>query len=137
VNNVAFIKAEVVKVDEELGLVFGWGIVCKVDGEPFYDSQRDHIPEEAMLKATASFMLESRVSGDMHERTEKDQPVRDGDVVFSFPLTTEVAKALEIETRKTGWLVAIKPSPQVLSKYRDGTYKGFSIGGSRIRDEDA
>ena len=24
---------EIAKVDEELGLVFGWGIICKIDGQ--------------------------------------------------------------------------------------------------------
>lgn len=131
-----FLKMEVVKVNSELGLVFGWGIICKIDGEPYFDSQRDHIPEDAMLKVTADFMEKSRMSGEMHARDAVGEPVRDGDIVFSFPLTTEVAKALEIETRKTGWLVAIKPSPAVLDKYKSGEYKGFSIGGSRLVDED-
>lgn len=135
-----FFKAEVSKVDSELGLVFGWGIICKIDGEPYFDSQSDHIPESAMLKATADFMLKSRMSGDMHTRHDGpggQEPVQDGAVVFSFPLTTEIAKALNIETDRTGWLVAIKPSPAVLEKYRDGSYRGFSIGGSRLKDADA
>ena len=90
-----------------------------------------------MLRATADFMLKSRMSGEMHARDGSGEPVRDGDVVFSFPLTTEVAKALGITTGKTGWLVAVKPSPAVLAKYKSGDYKGFSIGGSRLKDEDA
>ncbi|MDO8614629.1 MAG: XkdF-like putative serine protease domain-containing protein [Dehalococcoidia bacterium] len=131
-----FIKAEVVKIDAELGLVFGWGIVCKVDGEPYFDSQRDHIPEASMLRATADFMEKSRMSSEMHARDDDGVPMGDGAVIFSFPLTTEVAKALEIDTRKTGWLVAIKPSPGVLAKFKSGEYAGFSIGGGRLVDED-
>lgn len=133
----AFLKAEVVKVDSELGLVFGWGIVCKVDGEPYFDSQHDHIPEDSMLKATADFMLSSRMSGDLHARDHERQPIQDGDVVFSFPLTTETAKAMGITSSRTGWMVAIKPSTSVLAKYKSGEYTGFSIGGSRLKDEDA
>ena len=132
-----FLKAEVAKVDAELGLVFGWGIICKRNGEPYFDLQGDHIPEDAMLKVTAEFMEQSRMSGEMHARDASGEPVQDGSIVFSFPLTEEVAKALEIETSQTGWLVAVRPSPTVLEKYRSGEYRGFSIGGSRLVDEDA
>lgn len=121
-------SADVVKVDETLRLVFGFAIVCKVDGEDYYDVQKDHIPEDAMLKAADQFMVESRVSGDMHKRA-------DGSVVFAFPLTTEVAKALGIVTKKTGLLVAVRPSPEVFEKFKSGEYTGFSIGGERIEDE--
>lgn len=125
-----FIKAEVAKVDESLGLVFGYAIVSKVDGEPYFDSQGDHIPEEAMLKAGTDFMLHSRVAKEMHSGA----PV--GGVVFAFPMTEDIAKALDIEVRKTGLLIAMRPSSAVLAKYRSGEYTGFSIGGSRLVDED-
>jgi hypothetical protein len=126
----AFLKCEVVKVDDGLGLVFGFAIVCKRDGSDYFDLQGDHIPEAAMLEAATDFMLHSRVSKDMHTGAP------DGSVVFAFPLTTDIAKALNVTTKQTGLLIAMKPSADVLSKYRDGTYKGFSIGGSRVRDEE-
>lgn len=131
-----FLKADVAKVDEELGLVFGWGIICKIDGEPYFDVQGDHIPEDAMLRATSDFMLKSRVAGDMHLRNEDGSPMQDGGVVFSFPLTEQTAKAMGIACSRTGWMVAVKPSAAVLSKYKSGEYGGFSIGGRRITDED-
>lgn len=132
----AFLKAEVAKVDAELGLVFGWGIICKQSGEPYFDLQGDHIPEDAMLKATADFMLSSRMSGDMHARDDSGAPVQDGNVVFSFPLTEQTAKAMGIACDRTGWMVAIKPSADVLTKFKSGEYTGFSIGGRRLTDED-
>lgn len=126
----SFIKAEVVKVSDELGLVFGWAITCKVDGESYFDSQGDHIPEDSMLKALADFMEHSRVAKEMHGGEQV------GEVVFAFPLTAEVAKAMGIETKFTGAMVAMKPGPEVLAKFRDGIYTGFSIGGFRLLDED-
>ena len=129
-------EAQVCKVDAELGLVFGFGIVSMENGEPYFDKQGDHIPEESMLEAAADFMLNSRVSGDMHQKDEDGGAQVDGQVVFAFPLTTEVAKAFDITTPRTGLMVAIKPSPDVLSKFKDGTYTGFSIGGTRIEDEE-
>jgi Putative phage serine protease XkdF len=128
---VKFDKANVVKVDDALGLVFGYAIICKRDGSDYFDLQDDHIPEDAMLKAAADFMLHSRMSKDMHEGDQ------DGHIVFAFPLTTDIAKALGIVTKDTGLLIAMKPSAEVLAKFKDGTYTGFSIGGSRLKDEAA
>lgn len=123
----------IAKVDESLGLVFGWGIVCTEKGEPYFDTQGDHIPESAMVEAVSDFMLKSRIAGEMHAR-DGDAVVQDGAVVFSFPLTEEIAKAFEIECDRTGWLVAIKPSAEVLEKFRSGDYTGFSIGGERLAE---
>lgn len=121
----------ILKVDEALGLVFGFAIVCKQDGEPYFDVQDDHIPEDAMLAAATDFMLHSRVAKEMHE----GDPA--GDIVFAFPLTTDIAKALGIETKTTGLLIAMKPaSDEMLRKFRDGELTGFSIGGVRITDEE-
>lgn len=115
---------QLAKVSDELGIVFGFAIVCKQDGEAYYDLHDDHIPEPAMLEAAADFMQTDRVMLDMHAGEAK------GQVVFAFPLTTEIAKSLGIETRQTGLLIGMKPSdPAILDKFRSGEYSGFSIGG--------
>lgn len=121
-------KASVVKVDTGLGLVFGWGLICTEKGEDHYDLQGDHVPETLMVEATTDFMISSRESHDMHMGKAH------GMVVHSFPLTAEIAKAMGIETEKTGWMVAVKPTPEILAKYLDGTYTGFSIGGGCAYD---
>lgn len=121
------------KVDDDLGLVMGWAIICKQDGEDHFDLQGDHIPEDAMLEAATDFMLHSRVIKDMHQ----GDPLP-GSIVFAFPMTTDVAKAFGIETTQTGLMIAMKPEDEtVLEKFRTGEYTGFSIGGRRILDEDA
>lgn len=112
------------KVDSNLGLVFGFAIVSTLDGEPYFDKQGDHIPEEAMLKAATDFMENSRVAKEMHA----GEPV--GSIVFAYPLTKEIAKALDIETKQTGLLIAMKLNEEGLAKFKDGTYTGFSIGGA-------
>lgn len=124
------VAADVIKVDTSLGLVLGWAIVCKVDGNDYFDVQNDHIPEDAMLEATVEFMQNSRIAKEMHTGDEQ------GTVVFAFPLTTEIAKAFGITTKKTGLLIGMKPGPAMLKKFVDGELKGFSIGGSRITDEE-
>lgn len=130
-GNVAkFENFSIAKVDADLGLVFGFAIVCKREGENYFDLQGDHITEAAMLKAASDFMVNSRISKDMHEGEA------DGTVVFAFPLTTEIAKALDITTQQTGLLIAMRPSADVLAKFKAGDYTGFSIGGARIEDEE-
>lgn len=130
--------ASFVKVDEELGLVFGFAIVCNKDGEPYYDLHNDHIPEDSMLTAATDFMLKSRVAGEMHERDENRNPITKGTVVFCFPLTTEVAKSLNIKTQMTGLLIAMKPDDKaIVEKFKTGEYTGFSIGGAYVENEDS
>ena len=125
-----FVKCEkIAKVDESLGLVFGWGIVCKRNGEDYYDTQGDHIPEESMLEAVTDFAKTAQTAGDMHI-------FEDGTVTHEFPMTEEIAVSLGLSTNgNTGWLVGVSPSPEVLAKFVSGERTGFSIGGSRIEEE--
>ena len=119
------------EVDDTLGLVFGWAIVCKKDGDDYFDLQGDHIPEDAMMKATVDFMKSGATAKEMHAGDGK------GAVLFAFPLTADVAKAFGVETKTTGLMIAMKPdSADMLAKFKDGTYTGFSIGGRRIKDEE-
>lgn len=123
-----FLKGEVCKVDATLGLVFGWGIVCceKNDAGEWvdhYDLQGDHIPEFVMLEGTSDFMLNSREAHDMHKGEAH------GSIVHSFPLTRDVAEKMGIKADRTGWMIAMKPCEDVLIKFQNGTYRGFSIGG--------
>lgn len=123
-------EAKVLKTDAEHGVVFGFAIVSTIDGEKYFDLQGDHITEDAIVKATLEFSEAGAVGKVMHV----------GDCVagvpFMFPLTADIAKSLDITTSKTGLLIGFKPSADDLEKFRDGTYTGFSIGGTRGEDED-
>lgn len=130
--------AAFLKFDEDLGLIFGYAIVSKIDGEDHFDLQGDHIPEDSMLKAAADFMEKSRVAGEMHARDEDGNPESIGKVLFAFPLTSEIAAALDITMKRSGLIIAMKPTSEAaIEKARNGDYRGFSIGGRRIEDEDA
>lgn len=124
-------SAAIKKVDLDLGLVFGFAIICKVDGEPYYDLHNHHISEIEMTKAAVGFMEESRAAWDMHAEPEG------GSVVFAMPLTPDIAKAFGLdEPTTTGLMIAMKPdNPETLEKFHDGTYRGFSIGGAAIVEE--
>lgn len=124
-------RCNITKVDKTLGLVMGYAIICKENGEDYFDVQGDHIPEDAMLEAAADFMENSRVAGEMHKGEEG------GSVVFAWPMTTEIAKSFSIKTDKTGLMIAMKPKKkETLEKFANGEYTGFSIGGKRITDEE-
>lgn len=124
-------ETQVCKVDAKLGLVFGFAVISKVNGEPYFDKQGDHIPEDAMIEAATDFMSKSRAAREMHRGPDA------GQVLYAFPLTEDIAKALGIETPKTGLLIGMKPNPEHLSKFEDGTYTGFSIGGDYLENESA
>ena len=118
-------RCDVLKVDTKLGLVFGWGMVCSKDGEVYRDLDSERVSTDEMLKAVTEFGANAvRPTDEMHD----EKP--DGTVVHSFPLTDDIAKVFGIEAETEGWMVAVKPSPEVLEKFEDGTYTGFSIGGT-------
>lgn len=121
--------SEILKVDETLGLVFGFAIVCKDGGEDHYDLQGHHIPEDVMVDAATDFALNSRMAKDMHGQRERGDE-QTGSVAFMFPLTAETAKAFGLGTPpKTGLMIAMKPDAALLAKFASGEYTGFSIGG--------
>lgn len=123
-DEASFFKAQTCKVDEGLGLVFGWGIVCTEKGADYFDSQGDNIPEAVMLNSVTDFMKNARVAKDMHSGDQI------GGIVHSMPLTKDIAEAFGITTEKTGWMVAMAPDgADILKQFRDGDRQGFSIGG--------
>ena len=135
-SNGIHVNTQICKVDESLGLVFGWAVICKIDGERYFDLQDHHIPEDAMMEAATDFMQNSRMAKDMH--TKGEEGVLPGSILFAMPMTTEVAKAFGIETKLTGLMIAMKPdSDEILQKFKSGEYTGFSIGGFHITQEDA
>jgi hypothetical protein len=118
-------QVKLTKVNDSLGLVFGWAIISKIDGVAHFDTQGHHIPEDVMLKGTSEYMQNDRIAKEMHVGGEK------GKVVFAFPVTEDIAEAMGIRSDQTGLMIAMKPDNEpMLQKFRDGTYSGFSIGGS-------
>lgn len=124
------ISATILKVDAGLGLVFGWSIISKVKGVDYIDVQGHHIDEPAMLESGMEFMQNSRVAKAMHSGEEA------GEVVFAFPLTTEIAKAFGITSEQTGLMIGMKPNAAMLQKFVSGEFLGFSIGGQIVESEE-
>jgi hypothetical protein len=119
----------VIKISEELGIVFGFAAITKVVKEggqvvKYFDSDNQCVSDEVLLKATTEFMQTDRINNNDHQENDV------GVVVHSFPLTEDVAKSLEIKSKHFGWLVGIKPNSETLKKFKSGEYRGFSIEGS-------
>lgn len=115
--------ASVVKISDELGLVFCWAFTSKSEGADYYDLHGDKIDED-FIAAAAEFMQNGGAVDEMH-----DGDPDGGRVVFAMPMTPDVAKAYGIECSTVGLMVALKPSPEVLAKFKSGEYTGVSIAG--------
>lgn len=143
---------DVINVDEDHGLVFGYAIVSKVrddfegDFEDYYDLNVDqdgihkgkrvpeHITEDAMFKAA----VDAAEAGDQTPGNDMHAGPDVGSFYFMLPLTEEMAKALDWKVKKTGLVVGYHPGDEeVLKKFRDGTYTGFSIEGARVEYDES
>lgn len=124
-ENVA-ITASVAKVDDELGLVFGWAFTSQIDGNDYFDLQGDAITPD-FVKAAADFMIDGGLTDEMHDSNP------DGRVVFCMPLTPDIAKSFGVVSKTIGLMVALKPSSEVFEKFKTGEYTGFSIAGEGER----
>ena len=123
------IDVRVEKVDTTKKMLFGFGIVSTLKGEPYIDLQNEYIPENVVLDASTEFMeSDSRPALAMHE----GEPI--GKVIHGFPLLGDIAKSMGIKTERTGFIVGVKiENDEVLKKYRNGEYTGFSLGGRARR----
>ena len=118
------VQAQVLKMDDEQRIVYGWAYVSTEDGKLLVDTQGDSIEPIEMEKMATEFMANSRNAKVMH----KGEVV--GQFVHSLPLTNELMKAFDIYSDREGWIVGMRPSTEELWKaYKSGEYAGFSIGG--------
>jgi hypothetical protein len=113
------------KVDDEHGIAFGWAIISTINGEPYFDTQGDHIPMSACIKAAEGFMKNSRAGDEQHDER------RAGDIPFALPVTADVAKSLfGVDLNQEGLVIGFKPYDKaLLGKIKSGERRGFSIGG--------
>lgn len=116
----------VIKVDAERRLVFGWAQVCTKNGAEYFDTDNQHIPESVTLDAWADFMRNGRVNKAMHSGDQV------GDVAFAFPAYDDIFKSLGLQIGdQSGIIVGVYvQDDDVLNKYHTGVYKGFSVGGA-------
>lgn len=122
--------ADILKVDTERRIVWGWASVCTMKGETVTDLQGDRIAPAQMEKMADRFMRSARAAKAMHYGDDV------GEVIHSFPMTKELADAFGIQSEREGWITGTYvKSDEEWAKVRNGTYKGLSIGGRARRKE--
>ena len=127
---------QLVKYDEELRLVFGWANVSAYDGTEVVDSQSDSIPGDVLTKAFMSFMDNDRTGCVMHLRNDDGTPVGVGKILFAFPFTADIKKALGIDIPQEGVLIGFRAdSDEVWEAVKGNKLQAFSIGGHGRRVE--
>lgn len=129
-NGDAFeMRARVSKLDDSLGLVFGYAFSSSLDGgkTPHVDYQDDAIDPD-FLKTVTEF-IEAGGKTDVNHNFADD-----GKIVFAWPLTPEINEAMGIKSDVVGLAVAVKPSPETYKRFQSGELTGFSIAGFGIRE---
>ncbi len=126
-----FVKtADVIKVDGERRIAWGWASVSTLKGEMVVDRQGDIITPVEMEKMADRFMLSARTAKAMHEGAGV------GEVIHSLPLTKELSAALGIETDREGWVIGMKiHDDKTWQAFRENRLRAFSIGGKAKRQE--
>ena len=124
------VEGQILKVDDEQRMVFGWASVVTEKGEPVIDRQGDVIEPETLVKAVNDFMEHVRVGKAMHTGEQV------GVVVHSLPITKEIGDALGIQSDREGWVVAYKVyDDAVWEMVKSGELAAFSIGGRAMKEE--
>lgn len=121
---------EEVRIEDVRGnkhLVFGWAnISINKDGTIPIDWDGDIIPPEVLEKAAYNFVLQHRLTGEMHKGEAK------GYLVESIMFTKEKCTKMGIPEGMLpeGWWVGFYiPDSEVCARIESGEYKMFSIQG--------
>lgn len=120
----------VLKVDDEQRIIFGWASVSTVKGELLVDKQGDVIEMATLEKAVNEFMEHVRVGKTMHVGEQT------GAVIHSLPISKSLCDALGIQSDMEGWVVGYKVYDDATWEgVKSGKYASFSIGGKAIKEE--
>lgn len=116
---------------DQLGVLIGWAIITHENNQPYFDSDDDHVTDSAVLEAVVDFMVDNtRASGTMHLEREDQSLIVTGKVIAMYPLTREIAQALNIDTGgRYGAVALVRALPWVIDAYKKGLITGFSFGG--------
>lgn len=124
------LRRDIVKVDEEQRIVWGWASVVMEKGQTVVDRQGHTITPDEMEKAANDFMSDVRLAKAMHQGDGV------GEVIHSFILTDEICKAFDIQCDYRGWIIAMKiHSDEVWELVKSGDLSAFSIGGKGVLDD--
>jgi len=133
-------KVQIVKVDEEQKMVFGFFSINKIGNDLVEDLQGDLIETAELEKAAYNFVLDARIAGDSHVRKGIGRLVES--VLFSYEKQTAISDCLMkqgieavVDLGCEGWFGGFKVDDEdVWKAVKQGEYPAFSIGGSGVRE---
>lgn len=118
---------DIMKIEPDQRLIFGWASIVEKDGAAIVDKQGDIIPIKELENAAYEFTLNSRNGGDMHSRPNLAK------LVESAVFTEDKQKALGVDLGFVGWWVGFKVHDDELwAAHKRGERPEFSIGGQAI-----
>jgi hypothetical protein len=121
---------QIIKIDEEQRIIYGWASVTTFKGELVVDRQGDVIRTETLHKSVNDFMENVRVGKLMHSGEVV------GQIIHSFPISKEICSALGIQSDMEGWITGYKVyDDQLWEDVKVGKYGAFSIGGAAQKEE--
>lgn len=142
ISNVALVKrapagdeytitCKVAKLDEAIGVVFGYALASTLDGgkTPHVDLQGDAIVGgDELIKIALAFAEGGALTDVMHDENP------DGWVPFMLPINKETKEALQLTSDIEGIAIGMKPSAETFKRFQSGELAAFSIGGTGIRE---
>lgn len=143
VKNLTWV-GEISKVDADKRQVFGWCSLAEVNGKKVVDRQGDFIPLDEIEKSAYTYVIESRVGGDMHSRVHKgittnwSAPKHTADLIESVVFTPEKLEKMGMTstTGHLGWWVGFKVNDdEQWGLVKSGERTAFSIHGSGARTD--
>lgn len=124
---------DILKVDDDKRIVYGWGSVAKQNGEDVIDGEKDVVTLDELEKAASVFVMNSRVGCASH--LIKGVATLTTSIVF----TPEIQKAIlpdGVKLDKEGWFVGFYvQDDDVWDMVKSGEIGSFSIGGTAERVE--
>lgn len=124
-------RFEVMKVDEDRRLVFGWASVAVTkDGQTVVDTQGDMIAPDVLEATAYRYVLEDGDANAMHGVDRIGRPVE------SFVVTAEKLKkmGLKSDALPLGWWLGVYVEDDTAwNQVKTGEFRAFSIEGTGVR----
>lgn len=148
-RNRAEVIVKIAKLDVPRYQSFGWAYISKDQfGKTVFDSHGDTMPINELEIGVYDYMLDSRVGGEMHERTGLGKAASSKSTALEFDLPRQVSSVIESvvftpekiekmglpENFPQGWWIGQQHAPgPTWEKIAKGEYTMYSVHGDGIR----
>ena len=135
-------KMDLLKVDTDKRLVFGWFNICTINDKLVKDFQGEEIPTSVLEEGSYNFVLNYRMAGEEHMRKGIGRLVEC--VMFTKEKCEAMVKSLKaqgieasIDLKCEGmWGGFYIDDDEIWEQIKKGNYPAFSIGGKKVVDNE-